>query len=609
MNRIPKIIHYCWVGGAPKPKSVITCIESWKKYCPDYEIIEWNEDNYDFHKNKYMNQAYENKKWGFVPDYARLDIIYEHGGIYLDTDVELIKNLDDLLQYDAFMGFEETGNGEYFVNCGHGFGAAPHHEIIKEARDLYDSLSFIKEDGSLNMLASPYYTTLSLKKFGLVQQNRQQELDHMIVFASDVLCPKNFMTGKIHLTKNTVSIHHFTASWLDDKIKKDLEKQQKYSRLFGKTIGKKMLYFESVIKKYCHLNMLSKVPNKIIRKSKMEIVNFGENINLFYELSKNNNVNYKEDYILLDPALDGDNVGDSIIMKNCLIQLPSTVKDKVKSNVPTHRLPNDDEIKLLQSTKNKILCGTNALSNQMEKYYLWRRDKNVSIYKDVILMGVGFGSNNSHCTTYTKAFMKTILSKEYIHSVRDSFSESVLKSIGIDNVLNTGCPTMWGITEDLCKAIPIYKANKVLCTLTDYDRDYELDQFLINKLSVLYDVVYLWPQGIDDDKYFDELKFPKNVVRLKFGLENYDEILNDKDLDYVGTRLHAGIRSISKGHRTLIISIDNRAEAIANDTGLNIIYRNQLISELESVVNNELITNIHMPIDNINRWKKQFEKR
>ena len=91
---IPKKIHYCWVGGAPKPESVLVCINSWKKYCPDYEIIEWNETNYDFTKNKYMQQAYENKKWGFVPDYARLDIIYEHGGIYLDTDVEIIKSFD-----------------------------------------------------------------------------------------------------------------------------------------------------------------------------------------------------------------------------------------------------------------------------------------------------------------------------------------------------------------------------------------------------------------------------------------------------------------------------------------------------------------------------------
>ena len=102
MERIPKKIHYCWVGGTAKPKSVQYCIDSWKKYCPDYEIIEWNEDNYDFSKNRYMKEAYDNKKWGFVPDYARLDIIYQHGGIYMDTDVEMVANLDDLLEYEGF---------------------------------------------------------------------------------------------------------------------------------------------------------------------------------------------------------------------------------------------------------------------------------------------------------------------------------------------------------------------------------------------------------------------------------------------------------------------------------------------------------------------------
>ena len=120
---IPKIIHYCWVGGSPKPQSVLYCIESWKRNCPDYEIREWNETNYDFTKNKYMQQAYEAQKWGFVPDYARLDIIYEYGGIYLDTDVEMVRNFDELLSRSSFFGFEDTGEGSFFVACGLGFGA------------------------------------------------------------------------------------------------------------------------------------------------------------------------------------------------------------------------------------------------------------------------------------------------------------------------------------------------------------------------------------------------------------------------------------------------------------------------------------------------------
>ena len=170
---IPKIIHYCWVGNSPKPKSVLYCIESWRKYCPGYEIREWNESNYDFSKNGYMKQAYEAKKWGFVPDYARLDIIYKYGGIYLDTDVELIKSLDELLNQTAFMGFENTGDGEFFVNCGHGFGAEPHNKIIGAARNLYDHIQFINDDNTYNLLPSPHYTTQIFVQAKFINQNVQ----------------------------------------------------------------------------------------------------------------------------------------------------------------------------------------------------------------------------------------------------------------------------------------------------------------------------------------------------------------------------------------------------------------------------------------------------
>ena len=126
---IPKIIHYCWFGGNEIPEHDKKCIESWKKYCPDYKIIRWDESNYDYKKNSYMREAYEAKKWGFVPDYARLDIVYEHGGIYLDTDVELVKNIDELLEHKAYMGFEVGGE---FVSPGLGFGAEKNFPLFKK---------------------------------------------------------------------------------------------------------------------------------------------------------------------------------------------------------------------------------------------------------------------------------------------------------------------------------------------------------------------------------------------------------------------------------------------------------------------------------------------
>ena len=272
MASIPKIIHYCWVGGNPKPQSVLYCIESWKRFCPDYEIREWNETNYDFTKNEYMHQAYEAKKWGFVPDYARLDIVYTYGGIYFDTDVELLRSLDELLNQDGFMGFENTGDGEFFVNCGHGFGASPHNEVMRQARDLYDQVSFLNEDGTPNLLASPYYTTQSLRQIGLKQENRDQQLPGMMVYASDVLCPKNFRTGKVSRTSRTVSIHHFTASWVDEKIKAEMAHQQKVKNVFGPKVGRCVLYAESVFEKYSPAEMITKVPVRAAQKAKSKLI-------------------------------------------------------------------------------------------------------------------------------------------------------------------------------------------------------------------------------------------------------------------------------------------------------------------------------------------------
>ena len=124
---IPKILHYCWFGGAPKPKNIQNCIRSWKKYCPDYEIIEWNEQNFDVSQSLYPRQAYDARRWAFVADYARLKILYEQGGIYMDTDVELLRPLDDLLAYPAFFGFQHNNE----VATGLGFGAEARSPVVK----------------------------------------------------------------------------------------------------------------------------------------------------------------------------------------------------------------------------------------------------------------------------------------------------------------------------------------------------------------------------------------------------------------------------------------------------------------------------------------------
>ena len=213
---IPKKIHYCWIGGNPLPELAIKCIESWKKYCPDYEIIEWNEKNYDFRKNQFMREAYDEKKWGFVPDYARLDIIYEHGGIYLDTDVEIIKPLDSLLKEQGFAGMEQPG----IVALGLGFGAEPKLPLIKELMTYYENRSFYNPNGSLDTAASPRIQTKTLIEHNLKEEDKIQVIEGMKIFPCEYFCPENPYTGKTQITKNTFFIHHYMASWMTplDKI-------------------------------------------------------------------------------------------------------------------------------------------------------------------------------------------------------------------------------------------------------------------------------------------------------------------------------------------------------------------------------------------------------
>lgn len=609
MANIPKIIHYCWVGGNPKPQSVLYCIESWKRCCPDYEIREWNETNYDFTKNEYMRQAYEAKKWGFVPDYARLDIVYEHGGIYLDTDVEMIGSFDRLLENECFFGFENTGDGEFFVNCGHGFGAAPHHDAVRNARDLYDHLTFANADGSLNLLASPYYTTQFLRQIGLVQENRDQVLPGVQVYASDVLCPKNFRTGKLHQTDRTVSIHHFTASWVDEKIKSEMLHQQKIKNRFGNRMGKFVLVAESVVQKYSPKEFITKLPGRLVKKAKQKVIKGMDAVPYYRGLLNAKFVHPgNEGVVLLDTAMDSDNCGDAIIMENCLLQLSDCLDTESIVHIPTHRFLTETEVKLLKSAGTKILCGTNILSGYMKEYGLWRMGPEVAPYRNTVLMGVGFDSKSDGFDSYTKKLMHTILSSDYIHSVRDSFSERKLKTMGISNVLNTGCPTMWNLTPEHCAAIPTAKASNVVCTITDYSRDPQMDKAMLDILLDSYEQVYLWLQGRDDLAYVRELGYEERLVLIDSTLVDYDAALEMDDLDYVGTRLHAGIRALSKGHRSLVISIDNRAECISEDTGLPTLKREDVILSLRKQLETDYETKISMPWENIRKFKESMVK-
>lgn len=237
---IPKIIHYCWFGKGQMTEKEIKCIDSWKKFCPDYEIVLWNEDNYDINKNKFISKAYEEKKWAFVTDYARLDIIYNNGGIYFDTDVELIKSPDPLLDNKAFMGFEKGR----VIATGLGFGAEKKHPAIKALRDTYNDIEF-DINGSEN-INCPELNSKYLISRGAVMNDQMQVVDDITLYPTEYFCPLHSTSGEMKITKNTYSIHWYSMSWLSETEKKSRRLEQKLSKLFGNNTAHKIvriLYF------------------------------------------------------------------------------------------------------------------------------------------------------------------------------------------------------------------------------------------------------------------------------------------------------------------------------------------------------------------------------
>ncbi len=216
---IPKKIHYCWFGRNPLPESALKCIASWRKYLPDYEIIEWNEDNFDVNSIPYTAQAYEAKKYAFVSDYARFKILYEHGGLYFDTDVEVIRPMDDIIARGPFMGFEVNlcpARLHGAVNPGLGIGAEQGMELYKSILEYYANLQFIKPDGTYNITdAVVNITTRELVKAGLRPCPGVQCVAGTTIYPDDYFNPFDDVTGRLHKTCNTYTIHWFSKTWMD----------------------------------------------------------------------------------------------------------------------------------------------------------------------------------------------------------------------------------------------------------------------------------------------------------------------------------------------------------------------------------------------------------
>lgn len=215
---IPKVIHYCWFGGKKLPENVQKCINSWKRYCPDYTIKVWNENNFDLNCCDFVKEAYSAKEWAFVSDFARLYIVYNEGGIYLDTDVELLNNLDSFLGDKCFLAEETNG----YVNTGLGFGAEKNNPVVYDMLKEYLEEKFFLQDGSYNMEPCPRKNTMPLLKIGYEYSGRNiWENDNVTVYPPEYFCPLDYGTKKIKKTRKTVAMHLYNASWhskLDDVI-------------------------------------------------------------------------------------------------------------------------------------------------------------------------------------------------------------------------------------------------------------------------------------------------------------------------------------------------------------------------------------------------------
>ena len=213
---IPKIIHYCWFGPKPIPKLELECMESWGKYFPDFKIMFWNEDTFDISSNIFAKQAYEKKKYAFVSDCVRASVLNKYGGIYLDTDVEILSDFSHLLKgKDAVLGFETS------KLVGTAFMAfVPNQSIIKAFTDYYVGRSFLSENGDIEITANPAILASILRKNSIVLNGKEQQINGVHVFKRELFFPKKIVNGKFQTTEETLAIHYFEGSWLTESQKK-----------------------------------------------------------------------------------------------------------------------------------------------------------------------------------------------------------------------------------------------------------------------------------------------------------------------------------------------------------------------------------------------------
>lgn len=232
-DKIPQIIHYCWFGKGKKTKLMIKCMKTWSKFFPDYKFIEWNEDNFNINSNKYVKEAYKNKKYAFVSDYVRLYALYNYGGIYLDTDIEIVKGFIDIIKDRDIYAFEKNDLIMTGVMI-----ARKKSKIIEKFMKMYDNLKFVNDDGTFNLIPNTYRLTEILKEYGLICNNKKQTLENNIadIYPIEYFCAYDMDNSYFIPTENTYTIHHYDGSWTSNKQKI----QKKLKRIISMVLGVKL---------------------------------------------------------------------------------------------------------------------------------------------------------------------------------------------------------------------------------------------------------------------------------------------------------------------------------------------------------------------------------
>jgi len=311
---------------------------------------------------------------------------------------------------------------------------------------------------------------------------------------------------------------------------------------------------------------------------------------------------------LFDTYVCSDNLGDSIIMDSVREHINEMFPDSMVMYTQTHEKISHSTYSIIKKSNFSFVGGTNLISSNMNFYNQWKINLIDSLFlKDIILMGVGWWKYQKNANFYTQYLLKSILNHTFLHSVRDSYTESMLKKVGFQNIVNTSCPTMWSLNEEHCKDIPASKAETVITTLTDYNQHPNHEIGLINLLKKSYKKIYFWPQGSHDVEYLNKLGIFKLVTILPAKVEAYNLILkNEASIDFVGTRLHAGIRALQNKRRTIILALDNRSVEKAKDFNLMICPRNDL-GKLKQLIYSNFSTCIKLPYHNISKFKNQFK--